>query len=228
MSGSRQTDFVDVDLTAPRIPRPDIEAEDAATRVELGNLHRQRERLEEEVSGTARELESLRQQQENLLQRKQSLENLRQQQGRYVEEKQDLSRRIHQCLVLLDKEEVRVSQLQELYSTSRNLFSRLEDQLESLGDGGWDEQSFDQELTHATDTLKGVRMEFKKGLARLDALDWNNDQVEGEMQSEDFSESYGFAFWLKAGIALGLPIAFFCGIGALIVVWILTNTGTSP
>ncbi|MEX2606888.1 MAG: hypothetical protein WD708_06040 [Kiritimatiellia bacterium] len=226
MSSSRHTDFIDTDLHAPQVPRPDLQAEERADIQELGHLTRQRERLESEVAGTARELESLRQQQENLLQRKQTLESLRQRQGRYVEEKQDVSRRIHQCLLLLDKEEVRVSQLQELYVNSRHLFSKLEVQLNELGEGGWPEDRFDQELTRASDILKGARMEFKRALARLDALDWTSDS-EGGLSSPG-ADAGDFGYWLKVGVAIALPVALFCGLSALAVVWALTNLGIKP
>lgn len=225
MNNSRQTDFVDNDLQAPRIPRPDFDAEDADTREKLGQLHRQKAHLEEEVADTARELHSLQQQQENLLKRKQTLESLRLRQGAYVEEKQDLNRRIHQCLLLLDKEEVRVSQLQELYHNSRNLFSRLENQLGELVEGGWSEEDFDRELSHSTDVVKGVRIEFKKALAKLDALDWTSDAADEDM---DGDSRPGFGYWLKVGIALALPIAVLGGLSALAVLWILTNTGGRP
>ncbi|MGA0333424.1 MAG: hypothetical protein ACO3N7_10300 [Kiritimatiellia bacterium] len=224
MNSSRQTDFIDSDLQAPRIPRPDFEAEETASRSRLGQLQRQREHLEQEVADTARELQSLHQQQESLLKRKQTLESLRQRQEQYVTEKQELSRRLHQCLLLLDKEEVRVSQLQELYQNSRNLFSRLEQQLEELEEGGWDEEVFDQKLSHASDVVKGVRIQFKKSLARLDAMDWNSEQE----SAEDLFPVQGFAFWLKVGFAVGLPIALLCGLSALAVVWILTGAGSGP
>lgn len=228
MNSSRQTDFIDADLHAPRIPRPDLQAEDAVTRNELGHLQAQRARLEDEVAGTARDLESLRQQQENLLKRKQSLESLRKRQGEYVEEKQELGQRIHQCLLLLDKEEVRVSQLQELYRHSRELFFRLETQLKELGEGGWDETHFDEELTRSADVVKGVRMEFKKGLARLDSLDWNSESDLPPDDEKTALQQMGFGFWLKVGIAIGLPIAVLCGLSALAVVWILTKPGFGP
>lgn len=223
MSASRQTDFIDTDLHAPQVPRPDLQTEEREEVRELGHLTRQRERLESEVAGTARELESLRQQQENLLKRKQTLETLRQRQARYVEEKKDVSGRIHQCLLLLDKEEVRVSQLQELYANSRNVFARLEEELHNLGEGGWPEETFDQELTRATDALKGARMEFKRALARLDALDWTSGT--GDEPSGSGADSGDFGYWLKVGVAIALPVALFCGLSALAVVWVLTNTG---
>lgn len=228
MSSSRHTDFIDTDLQSPRIPKPDLQAEDAMTRNELGQLQAQRARLEDEVAGTARDLESLRQQQENLLKRKQNLESLRKRQGQYVEEKQELARRIHQCLLLLDKEDVRVSQLQELYATSRDLFTRLEAQLKELGEGGWDEDHFDDALAHSADVVKGVRMEFKKGLSRLDTLDWTSES-EADAEADDIPLSaMGFGFWLKVGVAIGLPIAILCGLSALAVVWILTQPGIAP
>lgn len=228
MNASRHTDFIDTDLNAPQVPRPDLQAEEQADIQELGHLTRQRERLESEVAGTARELESLRQQQENLLQRKQTLESLRQRQGQYVEEKQDLTRRIHQCLLLLDKEEVRVSQLQELYANSRQLFTKLEGHLNELGEGGWPEERFDHELTRATDVLKGAGMEFKRALARLDALDWTSDAEGGLSGSGQGAEGGDFGYWLKVGVAIALPVALFCGLSALAVVWALTNLGIKP
>lgn len=218
---------MDADLQSPRVPRPDFQAEDDQTREKLGRMHRQREHLEEEVADTARELHSLQQQQENLLKRKQSLESLRLRQGQYVEEKQDLARRIHQCLLLLDKEEVRVSQLQELYGNSRTLFSRLESQLQGLVEGGWGEEEFDAELSQSADVVKGVRMEFKKALARLDRLDWTSDSEEAELEPVGISD-LGFGYWLKVGVAIGLPIALLCGLSVMAVLWILTTLGANP
>lgn len=229
MNGGRQTDFIDRDLQAPQIPRPDLQAEARQTRDHLDQLQAQRSRLEEEVADTARDLESLRQQQENLLRRKQSLESLRKRQGEYVEEKLALGQRIHQCLLLLDKEEVRVSQLQALYSESRSLFSRLEQQLGGLEEGGWDESHFDEALNRALDVLKGVRMEFKKGLARLDSLDWTQER--GPEEAEEEAGGWpptSFWFWLKAGIGIGLPVALLGGLSALVVLWILTKPGFGP
>ncbi|MDF3130497.1 hypothetical protein P0Y35_14920 [Kiritimatiellaeota bacterium B1221] len=227
MNNERRTDFMDVDLQSPRVPRPDFQAEEHQTREKLGQMQRQREHLEEEVADTARELHSLQQQQENLLKRKQSLESLRLRQERYVEEKQDLARRIHQCLLLLDKEEVRVAQLQDLYGNSRKLFSRLESQLQALVDGGWSEEDFDAELSQSADVVKGVRMEFKKGLARLDSLDWTSDREDDEMESVGLLD-LGFGYWLKVGVALAIPIALLCGLSVMAALWILTTLGSNP
>lgn len=222
MSARPATDFIDDDLRRSSGSRPDLKAAEQDSRRELGELTRQRERLEDEVSGTARELERLRQQQENLLKRKQSLETLRQRQDRYVEEKQDLAHRVHQCLLMLDKEEVRVAQLHDLYTGSREVFARLEAQLNQLGEGGWRDEDFDRKLTESGDAVQAARLEFKKTLARLDALDWTSAQpAEGE---EGAGGDGSFGYWLKAGLAFGLPVSVLLGLTALAVLWILTNT----
>ncbi|WFB35017.1 hypothetical protein P3T73_12690 [Kiritimatiellota bacterium B12222] len=227
MNNPHDTDFIDADLNQPRFPRPDLHAEDLEGQNQLGKMQQQRAQLEEEVSSAARELESLHQQQQNLLKRKQTLESLRQQQGEYVEEKQHLSRRIHQCLGLLDKEEMRVAQLQEVYANSRTLFSRLERELLALGEGGWSEEEFQPELIRVTDALEGVRMEFKKGLTRLDALDWTSEQS-SETKDRGNLQNYGFTFWLKVGAGIAVPLCVLGGFTALFVHWILTNTAFGP
>jgi len=219
MNSPRQTDFIDTDLQHRQIPRPDFEAEDRRDGSRLQQLNQQRELLEEEVAGTARELESLRQQQENLLKRKQTLETLRQRQGQYVEEKQSLSRRIHQSLLLLNREEERINQVQQVYSESRQVFSRLVAELNELADGGWPEETFSRDLGHVQAALKAARMDFKRTLARLDALDWSREPETKRRSTGDQS----FLYWLRAGLALALPIALLGALSALAVFWVLTK-----
>lgn len=222
---SRRTDFVDEDLTRRSVGADGMIDPIAARRAAESNLEkmsRQRDRLEDQVATTAQELERLRQRRENLESQRKNLEEIRKIQGEFLEEKKSLGQRLHQSLVLLEKEEVRIARLSDLYTDSRAIFSRLTDRLEALEDGGWTEEDFEDELTRANDQLKGLKLEFSKTVARLDALGWTPD-TEASEEEDVLETTRGFADWMVVGLAVGLPIALLLGCTALFVVYVLTN-----
>jgi hypothetical protein len=220
---SHPTDFIDDDLSG-RTLGPDGLIDPLATRrkaqTDMDRMSKQRERLEDQVASTTQELERLRQKQENLQEQKKTLEDIRRQQGDYLREKKDIGQRLHQSLVLLEKEEIRVSQLAELYADSRETFGRMAEKLEALGEGNWEESRFDEEMTKALDQVKAMRMEFNKTLARLDAFGWPSE--EGEAATET-TGARDFRDWLLMGLALGLPISLLLSLSAILVYFTLTK-----
>ncbi len=223
---SHPADFIDEDLRG-RTVGPQGLVDPAVLRrarqEKLAVLGRQRERLEEQVATTAQELERLRHQQESLERQKQSLETLRRQQTEYVDEKKEIGDRLGQSLALLEKEEIRVEQLRELYQSSRALFEDLSRQVAALEEGGWTDAAFEVELGKAMDQLKAIRMSFGKALARLDALGWDP-----ESSPPPPSPSEGFLHWLRIGLALALPFAILLGLTALGVALLLTKLAPGP
>ena len=200
----------------------------AARRAAAGNLEamaQQRERLEDQVATTAQELERLRQRREGLESQKRSLEEMRKHQDDYLDEKKDMTQRVHQSLVLLEKEEVRVAQLTDLYADSRKQFERMRERLDAMEEGAWGEDAFAEELSRALDQLKATRLDFNKSLARLDALGWSPETALAEQEEDEGSivEDRRFADWVFIGFAIGLPIAILLGVTSVLVYFSLTD-----
>lgn len=226
----KHTDFIDDDLSGSVGVGPDGMIDPiAARRAQSSNLNRmteQRERLEDQVATTAQELERLRQKREDLETQKKSLEEIRKQQDAYLSEKKDMGQRIHQSLVLLEKEELRVAQLTELYGDTRRHFEQLQEKLDGMNEGNWEEDRFDEELSRSLDQLKATRIDFNKSLARLDALGWAPGQESSASEPEIAEESTmerGFVEWMSIGAAIGIPLAVLLGIAAILVHFALTK-----
>lgn len=221
---SNPTDFVDLDLTRRNVGKDGMIDPMAARRAAAANLDRmgrQRERLEDQVATAAQELERLRQRQQDIETQKKTLEEIRSIQQDFLREKKKLAQRLDQSLVLLEKEEVRVSRLSELYRDSRVLFDGLNGELELLDEESWREEAFEEDLVKSNDRLKALRKEFAKGLARLDALGWTPETAEaGE---EELLDDRGFFHWMKIGFAIGLPIALLLALAAISVVSLLNH-----
>lgn len=222
-----RTDFVDEDLTRRSVGPDGLIDPIAARRAAASNLEkmsRQRDRLEDQVATTAQELERLRQKQENLEAQKKTLEEVRRLQAEFLRERKTLAQRVHQSLVLLEKEELRVARLTDLYSDSRKIFSRLEERIDELDESEWSEQDFDEDLTRAHDQLKGLKLEFNKSIARLDALGWTPDEAaEAEEEAVTSLRDRGFGGWMLVGLAVGIPVALLLGLTAVFVYYLLTN-----
>lgn len=227
---SNSTDFIDDDLSGGGIRRDGTIDPLAARRAAANNLERmseQRERLEDQVASTAQELERLKQRREDLESRKHSLQEIRKQQEGYINEKKDMAQKVHQSLVMLEKEEVRVAQLTDLYADTRRKFGTMRDTIDSMDEGAWDEDRFHEELGKALDQLKALRMDFNKTLARLDAFGWPPADGEDEDVREHTglaaSDARGFADWMLVGLAIGLPVALLLGLAAVGVYFALTQ-----
>lgn len=221
-----RTDFVDEDLTRRSVGPDGLIDPVAARRAAASNLERmsrQRDRLEDQVATTAQELERLRQRQENLEDQKKTLEEIRRLQADFLRERKSLAQRVHQSLVLLEKEEVRVARLTDLYADSRKIFARLEERIDALDESEWSEEDFDEDLTRAHDLLKGLKMEFNKTVARLDALGWIPEEAAGETGAAEPVTGRGFGGWMLVGLAVGIPVALLFGVTAVFVYYLLTN-----
>jgi len=221
---STPTDFVDMDLSRRGVGKDGMIDPIAARRAAAANLDRmgrQRERLEDQVATAAQELEKLRQRQQNIEEQKRSLEEIRAVQQEFLREKKKLGQKLDQSLVLLEKEELRITKLGELYRESRALFEGLTNELELLDEDGWREEQFEDDLIKSHDRLKALRQEFTRGIGKLDTLGWTPEGTDPEEGFE--SVERGFLGWMKIGVAIGLPIALLMGLTAFCVVSLLKH-----
>lgn len=222
---SNHTDFVDLDLARRTVGKDGVIDPIAARRAAASNLDRmskQRERLEDQVATAAQELERLRQRQEDIARQKKTLEEIRALQQSFLTEKQKLSLKLQQSLALLEKEDIRVTRLTELYQDSRRNFEVLVEELTGLDEQEWREEYFDEDLQQAYDQLKALSADFGKGLARLDALGWTPG-AETEAEVAEPETERGFLGWMKIGVAIAIPLAFFLLLAALSLVSLLQH-----
>lgn len=232
-----ETDFFDDDLvkrSAPEAaPRVDLHASReldiegalasgaAAGKVgdvNLARMAKHRDQLENQVATTYQQIEKLRQKQEGLEVERRSLEDLRRKQDEYVKAKRDMVQKLNQGLIALEKEEVRATQMVDLYGNTRNSFKGMLAEIQAIDETGWEEEKLVEELDRSVDLVQAVRVETRKALAKLDALGGgaaegpfsDDTQLRAAGNAASFTPP-GFVYWLKTGAAMGIPLALLLG-----------------
>lgn len=230
------TDFVDDDLLKPSAPvepvPPPADPADAARIRDPGmaRIARHRDQLESQVASAAKDIERLRQKQEDLETERRSLEEIRRKQDEYLRSKKDIVQKLNQSLYALEREEVKANQLMDLYSTTRRTFRTLLDDVQAVDEAAWDKDHLGEEVTHALDRVSAVRVEVAKNLARLDAMGGNSAVEPGEENANDGASGRkpgsapGFGHWIKIGFAVGLPVALLVGATLALLAFLLYNS----
>jgi type I site-specific restriction endonuclease len=242
------TDFFDDDLERVRRkdPNPDLQMGPSARSVEqmgvgeggytsggelnLTQMSRHKVQVEDQVATAMKELERLRQRQENLQSQKNDLEELRKKQDNYEKGKRELLDGMNQSLVMLEKEEVNAEQLTEILAATRKQFKERIHELEELNDQNWEEAKFRTELTSALSFIDETRTEYTKAIAKIDAQRGHAaSPVTGLGSSRAKSLSTGspqdwtFRSALMTGFAFTLPLIL--SLLAFIVVYYLVTIG---
>ena len=194
----------------------------------LTRMSRHKEQVEDQVATAMKELERLRQRQEDLQSQKKDLEELRRKQNEYEQGKRDLLDRIHQSLVVLEKEEINAEQLVDLLVTSRRQFKDRIKELEALNDQNWEDEKLRTELGSALSIIEETRTEFNKVMARIQVQRGSASTVPASGASSvslplsgGVSQPWSFIRALTLGFAFSLPIIlamFMC----LIVYYLVT------
>ncbi len=227
------TDFFDDDLHKPPAPAepapPAVEPADNARIRDPGmaRIARHRDQLESQVATAAKEIERLRQKQEDLEAERRSLEEIRRKQDEYLRSKKEIVQKLNQSLYALEREEVKATQLVDLYTSTRRSFRTLLDDVQSVDETAWEKDRLGEEVTHALDRVSAVRVEVAKALARLDAMGGNStlegQGAEGEGPDDGAARTAGhsFGYWTKVGFAVGLPIALLLGLTLAVLGFLL-------
>lgn len=190
----------------------------------LSRMAKHKEVVEENVSVAAQELERLRQKQENLEKEKRELEELRKKQTEYERGKREIVDRLAQTLITLEKEELHAEKMLETLGATRKRFRTWLSDIENINEEEWGDQRFRDELSRALARIEDVRMEYNKAMAKIETLSREEQQSPGVrnepviFEESRFSqaEERGFAYWLKVGCAISLPL-----IVTLVILWIL-------
>ena len=196
------TDFIDDGLLESTQP----EGSDSGA----SRLNRQKERITGKVADTAEEIELLKMRQAELEHEKKHLEEVNRKQNEYADGKKELIENLSRNIITMDKDEVKANRMVELLSASRSRFKAMLAEIREIREENWSEKDFEEELDKALALIESARMEYNQAIAKVDAENWGNaggkPAASGLAPAGGNPADFGFFFWLKAGIALFLPL----------------------
>ena len=205
-------DFFDDDLSAVDIASQEEEGT-KEREIAQGLMDRQKRELSGQAATAASEIERLHMKQIELEKERSTLEDLSRRQAEYEDGKREMIETLDRSIVLLEKEEVQAARMAELLSVTRSRFSDALAELKDIDEESWADGKFQLELNRAMVLVEDARTVYKKGMARVDASSWHKGAagkglpVACEPIPGVSSQSRGFGFWLKLGLAFSLPIA---------------------
>ena len=183
----------------------------------LTRMTKHKQELDMRVAGATEELETLRKRQEDLDRQRKDLEDLRKKQDDYAHGKREMMDRLTQSLVTIEKEEIAASRLAELLSATRKRFKAMHGDLQALDEETWTDDVFRTELNKASTLVDDARLEYNKSVAKIDAVSTAAPAAGGatgthpavifeESRRHDEEPEKNFAYWLKVGLAVTLPL----------------------
>ena len=220
------TDFFDDDLNASvpgREPRPaaardpaneeaalGMASATAAAESQLAGMTRRKEEVERQVATASQEIDRLRKRQEDLERERKELEDLRRKQEEYDRGRRELGDRLDQSLIMMEKEQLKAERLAELLQSTRDGFRSLLLEIRGIDDEAWEEANLREELNKALVILDEARMEYNKGLAKVESA--VADETRGGagtrplIPGSEEASPWSFGFLFKAGFAFLLPL----------------------
>jgi len=226
------TDFFDDDLKTDTpvemSVKPQREANaDSGTDNQLTRLTRHRDHVEGQVASTVRDIERLRQRQEDLEREKRELEALRRRQDDYEASKRKMLHQLRHSLLALEKEEVRAGQLTNLYGSTRVSFRDMMAEIERINETTWSEEELQDELERAQLVVDSIRVECSKALAKIDAVVAEGRPNEPDSTEEGLADEMapakrpGFGYWFMVGLAIAIPLLVALTGAGVLVQWLL-------
>jgi len=181
---------------------------------------RQKQAVAENVAVATNEIERLRKRQEELEREKAELEAVSRKQEEYERGRHDIIEKLERSIVLIEKEEIQAARLAEVLSTTRARFQETLDGIKQIDPESWSETEFKNELNKALALLEDARVVYKKGIAKVEATRWPEGETAGALVARlerapgEMIPLDSFGFWLRAGLALAIPLA---GLALLVV-----------
>jgi small-conductance mechanosensitive channel len=244
------TDFFDDDLVrqrnasrTPVPPRADDAVETlgqggasddvpvrAISDLNLTRMARHKHQVTEQSTVALQELERLKKRQEELEQEKRALEDLRRKHDDFDRGKREMTDHLKRSLVGLEREEVEFGRLVEQLGATRKRFKALLSGLEEIKEESWAEEEIREQLNRSLGIIEDTRMEYNKALAKIDAIKGSEKTPSSATPGSNAilfeerapSEDKPFAFWIKVGLAVSLPVMI-----TLIVLALLFMIGSS-
>jgi hypothetical protein len=188
----------------------------------LTRMARHREEVNTQVASAKLEIERMRRRQGEIEREKQTLEETLEKQEQYERGKKEMIDRLSESIVTLHKMEEHASRQVEIYSGTRQRFGEFIEELQRINDAEWSDEMLRDELNKAVVLIDAVRKEFVKGQAGVEAAGgpvklFDESRVQHITPEEDGS-TRGFAYWLKIGMAVSLPLVLAIAIAAAVII----------
>lgn len=181
----------------------------------LTQMKHHKEQVEDQVATAMKELERLRQRQEDLQHQKSDLEEIRKKQSLFDSGRREVLDTLSENLVGLEKDELKAEQLVELLSKSRKQYKNWARELDQLNDQNWDQDKYRTELNAALTRIEETRTEFKRTEGKIESLMGEFGQgvpasdspaVRTSQASSSSMPALDFLSALKVGAGFTLPI----------------------
>ncbi len=190
----------------------------------LTRMARHREEVNTQMASAKLQIERLKQKQGEMEREKHMLEDLLEKQEEYERGKQEMAARLSESIVSLQKLGEHAARQVEVYSLTRDRFVADLDELQQINDAEWTDESFRDELNKAVTQINGIRNDFVKAQATVEAVggpirlfDESRAKTPHEEDSE-FAPVKGFGYWMKVGLAVSLPLIITIIITAIVLV----------
>lgn len=190
----------------------------------LTRMAKHKQNVDENSVMAAQELERLRKRQEELEREKHELEDIRRKQEEYERGKREMMEKLSQSLVTMEKDEMQAERLAELLSACRRQFKEMLAELERINEEIWPEEKFGEELNKALALIEDTRMEYSKGLSKIEAAGGAEPHIlpAAALGGDEYRVRQGderpFGYWLKVGFAVTLPLIAVIVIVAAVVI----------
>jgi len=238
------TDFFDTDLSRQRanVSRQSLagQARESGTGVHydeipvrpvselnLTRLARQREQINAQVSGQAKEIEQLKRRQTEIERQRQEADETLHKQDTYERGRGEMIDRFNQSVIALEKQENRATRMAQLYANTRQQFNALRREVEAIDLENSAEGSLRDELGKAVAVIESARLEYNKLLAVVEASEAELGAAPAPKMATlepaltiDNEPERDFVGWMKIGVALTLPLGVLI-ILLGIVMWVI-------
>jgi chromosome segregation ATPase len=193
----------------------------------LTRLARQREQINAQASGQAKEIEQLKRRQTEIERQREAADETLRKQEAYERGRGEMIDRFNQSVIALEKQENRATRMAQLYMNTRQQFNALRREVEAIDLENCADNTLRDELGKAVAVIESSRLEYNKLLSVVEASEAELGAVpaakmaamESALTIDDEPER-DFIGWMKIGVALTLPLGVLV-ILLGIVMWVL-------
>ncbi len=225
------SDFIDPDLLrSATSKRERALGGEAGGAGDASRYEQQRQQDSERLAAAARDLELLKERQEALERERRDLEDLRRKQETWTRGKKELMEHLGRSMVSLEREQLKATQLSEGLASALQKFRGLYREVDRIDENAWPADRVRQEIEKALATLDEARAEYNRSLARLEVLHAENALRREEGDPEGYllgpargGGLPGFGYWLKAGLAVTLPLILALAAAVVTLVYLFSD-----